>query len=171
MQNKEVNNRSIVIGISLLVVVLGVWVSTVALQNRRYWNQTVDDLKQIYAGLERYENRTGSLPILSLYPSDPLTGEDSIRFVLARYLVDLDVFVSPVGRKEIQRMGLTYIWNPALNRQRLASFDTPQWVLTDIQALDHKVKKAHRFGYATLFSDGSVRKLTESPFQLHPLAE
>ena len=83
--------------------------------------------------------------------------------------VDLNVFVSPVGHREIQRTGLTYIWNPNLNRQRLGSLKPPQWVLTDIQALDKGVRKAHRFGYATLFSDGSVRNLDESPFRLQEL--
>jgi hypothetical protein len=166
MATKEANNRFIIIGISIAVLVVLMWVGIHLVQNHYNWKRTVDDLERVYDALERYEDRNGSLPILSLYPADPLTGEDSIRFVLARYLVDLNVFVSPVGHREIQRTGLTYIWNPNLNRQRLGSFDSPQWVLTDIQALDADIKKAHRFGYVTLFSDGSVRKLDKSPFRL-----
>lgn len=159
-------NKCILFLLVLCVVGAGIAYGMYALKQSHTWNQVRQDLENIHKALGSYEHRNGSLPELALYPSDPLSGEDSIRFALSRYMFDPGAFVSPGGHGDIRRTGLTYIWNTELNGGRLSAFDPPVWVLMDIQAVDPNVHPAHSWGYTVLYSDGTVEKAEESPFDV-----
>ena len=157
-------NRALLTITFFVLLIIGAGIGIKIAHSQLLWREAETDLKVVYEALERCENRHGSLPVLAFYPTDPLAGEDSVRFALSRYVIDPSVFVSPGGHSLIRSTGLTYVWNTKYNGRRLGAFDPPQWVLMDIQGVDQAIPKAHRFGYAALFSDGTVRRLDESPF-------
>ena len=163
----RVSTNKVLLLLLTLMVLLGLGTFGVHFARAHYnWKAVAQDLENIYQALGSYEHRNGSLPELALYPSEPLMGEDSIRFALSRYIIDPNVFVSPLGHQAIRRTGLTYIWNPELNGSRLTAFEDPVWVLMDVQAVDPNVRRAHRSGYAVLYSDGRVERVSDSPFNV-----
>lgn len=136
------------------------------LSERMEVNAAKVQLQEIYTALAQYEHRNGALPVLDLYPANPISGAGSIRFELSRYVRDPDVFVSPAGHPYLRRSGLTYLWNPALNGQPLHGGGTNDWMLMDIQALDPRAPQAHPGGYLTLFRNGDIRLLSAPPESL-----
>ncbi len=125
--------------------------------------QCRSNLAAIFRGIELHESSRGVLPRLSFFPDNPFDGETSLRAVLGKFAVDSEAFVCPGCRARLRGLGLTYVWNVELNARRRADFAEPEWMLTEINALNPRLDRPHPFHYNVLYTDGSVRKLRQPP--------
>lgn len=118
-----------------------------------------DQLTRIYQALELFEMDRGSLPRLAFYPDEPMTDPDSIRVVLEEYGVDPGVWVCPSANPKVANLGLSYVWNTALNGSNLRSYAERQWMLVEINALSEEVPSPHCSFYNVLYTDGTVARI------------
>lgn len=124
------------------------------------------NLYAIYNALELYEIDKGTLPRLAFFPDRPKTDRDSPLVVLRPYCSDPEVFVCPAAPAHYRQLGLTYIWNVALNGRKLRGMEPPVWVMTELQAMSDNVPAPHLGIYNVLFTDGHVRKMKTPPADL-----
>lgn len=127
------------------------------------------NLYAIYNALELYEIDRGTLPRLAFFPDQPRADRDSPLVVLRPYCSDPTVFVCPAAPAHYREIGLTYIWNVALNGRKLRGMEPPVWVMTELQALSDSVPPPHLGIYNVLFTDGHVQKMRTPPEGLREL--
>lgn len=125
-----------------------------------------DHLANIYQAVELFEMDRGSLPTLALYPDEPLVDPDSIRVVLEEYGVDPLVWTCPSSHPKVAHLGLSYIWNTALNGSNLKSYENRHWMLIEINALSEDVPASHFGYYNVLYTDGTVERIDEPSEEL-----
>lgn len=118
------------------------------------------NLSRIYRALERYETEHGRLPRMAYFADEPMSDEDSIVVTLESLGASPDCFVCPGVRPRLRKLGLTYIWNTALNNQPLPHGTKPRaWMLVEMTALSADIGAPHPEGYNVLYTDGSIQHL------------
>ncbi len=127
-----------------------------------------ENLHAIYRALELYELERGTLPKLAFFPDQPAEDADSVRVVLQPFGMQPHHAICPSATRVEKELGLTYIWNTALNGQPIPR-DEPVWMLTEMDALSPDLPKTHVIRYNVLFSDGSVRRIRTPLGQLKGL--
>lgn len=127
-----------------------------------------ENLRKIFRAIELHEMDRGVLPSLAYYPDEPRENTESLRVALENYGVDADACVCPAMPATLRDTGLTYIWNPALNGQKLPA-GAPVWMVVDMTALSADLPPPHRGGYHVLYSDGSVKRISDPLRQLRGL--
>ena len=119
------------------------------------------NLKKIYHALELYEVDRGSMPSLAYFPTDPQADADSLSVVLESYGADARACVCPAMHAVLREMGLTYIWNSSLNGKRIPRGGDPVWLLVEMSAISEDLPAPHLGHFNVLFSDGSVRHISD----------
>jgi len=148
----------------LALFLLAVGVAIVGLflllsQNSRDRKDCEANLKRIYRSLELYEVDRGSLPSLAYFPADPINDPDSLLVALESYGADSRSCVCPALHPVLRDMGLTYIWNSALNGRRIPREGKPVWLLVEMTAINEELPTPHLGHYNVLYSDGSVKRV------------
>lgn len=162
------NHQSRVEGRAMAKIVVLVLLSAVALSilygvlvRAEAGKRCERNLLKIYRALELYELDRGELPALAYFPNEPKEDTDSLRLVLENFGVDANACVCPAHPTMIREMGLTYIWNTALNGQKMPRGAEPTWMLVDLTALSTDLPASHFGGYNVLYSDGKVRRVRD----------
>lgn len=125
-----------------------------------------NNLRQIYAALERYELEHGALPVLSFYPDDPRNDPASLIRALGPYGIDEETCVCPAAAPALRRHGISYIWNVRLNGKPLPRSGAAQWLVADMEILSDEVPPPHFWHYHALFSNGQIRRIWGAPREL-----
>lgn len=121
-----------------------------------------ENMGTIYQALEQYELEKGALPALAYYPDEPYVDADSIRLVLESFGLPPEACICPAGHTKLQKQGLSYIWNAAMNGANLTGKpEDRQWLLVDAQALAPEIPPPHFGGYHVLYSDGEIVTLRD----------
>ena len=131
--------------------------------SRRKARLCSQNLQKIYGALVDYEDRFGFLPKLAFYPDDARLDPDSVTVKLAAFGVLESDCICPSSPAVLQDAGITYLWNIALNMQRLEDFSTSTWVMVEIHSLSSSVPAPHLRTYNILFTDGRVTKSRRPP--------
>ncbi len=121
------------------------------------------NLQQIHRLLERYEREHGHLPVLELFPEEPLADPSSLLAALAPLGLQAGQACCPTAPGVVRAHGLGYLWNTALNGSSLRHAGEPTWVLVDLQALDDRLAGPHFGHYHILYTDGRVERSTFPP--------
>jgi prepilin-type N-terminal cleavage/methylation domain-containing protein len=122
----------------------------------------VHNLKQIHMMLRMQSMTTGKLPAAAFFPKgDPKKDPKSITRLLKG--VPQQMFVSPFAPRALQKRGLTYAWNDAVNGKSLDRLPRTTWLLIDIAAFitDPKVPKPK--SYIVLYADGRAMAVDVLP--------
>jgi hypothetical protein len=146
-----------------VMLVLGAFAIYVTQQLRSMDQRCEENLASIFGALNRYENEWGRLPELAFFPDHPEESRDSLLSVLRRYGVTDLHCVCPALPQNVQRLGITYVWNSSLSGRARASLAEPTWMLVEISALNPQLAAPHANRYHVLYSDGTVRKEPHPP--------
>jgi hypothetical protein len=119
-------------------------------------------LRRIHQALVRYEASQGHLPVLELFPEEPLSDPSSLPIALKSLGLDTADCVCPTSPQVVRQHGLGYLWNTALNGASLQR-ESRTWVLVDIQALDDRLPGPHFGRYHILYTDGVVESSSFPP--------
>lgn len=122
--------------------------------------ECADGLRKIYRALEQYEVERGTLPTLAYFPDDPHGDVDSLRTVLENNGMETRSCVCPAVHPVLRELGLTYVWNIALNGTRMTRSGTPKWMLVEMTAISSDLPAPHFRRYNVLYTDGSVKQST-----------
>lgn len=125
--------------------------------------QCEENLRSVFGALDRYENEWGRLPELAFFPEHLEESRDSLLNVLRRYGVTDLHCICPAMPANVQRSGITYVWNTRLNGRQRAALESPTWMLVEISALNPELPRPHAGGYQVLYTDGSVRRSPAPP--------
>ncbi|HEY8240304.1 MAG TPA: hypothetical protein VIH35_02610 [Kiritimatiellia bacterium] len=117
------------------------------------------NLQQIHRALQLYEIDRGTLPRLAFFPDDAKQDRDSLRVVLEPYGADGTTCECPSLPDVLSELGLTYVWNVALNGKKTPRDDDSTWMLVEICALTTDVPAPHMGQYNVLYTDGKVRRV------------
>lgn len=127
-------------------------------------NQCQDQMRAIYRAIEAYDQAYGQLPSLSFYPTNPQSGEKSLRVALTPFGAYEELFLCPHSADLVrEQQGLSYLWNVALNGKPLRTFDADTWILVEIEAVSADVSPPHFRRYNVLYANGDVRHVTSVP--------
>ncbi len=153
----------VLIRILSLILVIGAIMSALSLVviEIRGSIACANNLESIYRALSLYEVERGSLPALAYFPDDPIDDSDSLAVMLEPYGLTRSHCICPAAREIQRNEGQTYLWNIALNGQRIPHNAEPVWMLVDMNALSDEVPASHLGGYNVLFSDGKVRRMRD----------
>jgi len=150
----------VVIGLVIALSVFSIWVSE-GLKDRA---ACLEQLGEIYRGLEQYDQTYGQLPSLAFYPTNPKTDEKSICVALQPFGTYEELFVCPHSAPRIQKeQGLSYLWNVALNGKPLRNFGADTWMLIEIEAMSGDIVPPHFRRYNVLYANGEVRHVRSVP--------
>ena len=147
----------------LLLTIAAATASGSLAYSRRNTRLCSQNLNKIYDALVDYEKEFGFLPKLAFYPDDARLDPDSITIKLAPFGVLESDCVCPSSPPVLQDAGITYLWNVALNLQRLKDFPTSTWMMVEIHALSPSVPTPHLRSYNILSTDGRVTKSRRAP--------
>lgn len=117
-----------------------------------------DRLGHVYQALSKYVDDHGALPELAFFPDNPNSDEDSMLTVLAPYGCTEDDLLCPGTAAILRDTGNTLIWNIRLGGEDPRKQITPQWMVTEINAMSAEVPPPHGPSYNVLYSDGTVRR-------------
>lgn len=158
----------VVVRILLLMLLIGALVGSLLFVMTQIQNSIIctDNLKTIYQALELYEMERGVLPTLAYFPDHATDDGDSLRVVLEPYGLNATQCICPNTHPLQKAEGLTYLWNVELNGQRLPRKE-PVWMLVDMSALSDEVPSSHLGRYNALFSDGSIKRISD-PYSALP---
>jgi len=123
------------------------------------------NLRQISLALQMFTLSNGTLPQASFYPENPAKDKDSIIVILKSYGGSPALFVDPGAPEELQKSGLTYIWNDTFNGKdpdRIPNA-SKEWLMIEMCAVSKNVPAAHRNGYNILYVDGHVAWTNKKP--------
>jgi prepilin-type processing-associated H-X9-DG protein len=162
-------------------------------------NQTVEvsNLRQVGQLLTMYHLDNGHYPKAAFYPKDPLAGNDSIRVLLAGKSKSSgaalpsrglpgglggriagaagggtgSLFVSNGVPADLQKKGLTYVYNDAIAGKKSIASPSKTWVLIDMTCVSPKVAPPYRGGYNVLFADGRVITTKSLPPSIRKLRQ
>ncbi len=149
--------------LTTVLLVLGAFTIYVTQDLRSMDLRCEENLLSIYGALSRYENEWGRLPDLAFFPEHPEESRDGLLSVLRRYGVTDLHCICPALPQNVQRLGITYVWNTALNGRSRASIDAPIWMLVEISALNPDLPRPHNNAYHVLYTDGTVRREAHPP--------
>ena len=123
------------------------------------------NLRQINMALQMFIMTNGKLPSAAFYPKDSARQKDSIAVILKSYGASKGVFICPAAPEQLEKLGLTYLWNDALNGQRPETIRdaSKQWLMMDMTAVSPDVPPPHPSGYTVLYADGQVRWTKDRP--------
>ncbi len=153
----------VLIRILLLILVIGALMGALSfiVLEIRGSIACASNLETIYRALSLYEVERGALPALAFYPDDPMNDNDSLAVALETYGLTRTQCICPAAREIQRNEGQTYLWNTALNGQRIPHDKEPVWMLVDMNALSDEVPASHLGRYNALFSDGKVRRIRD----------
>jgi len=150
------------------------------------------NLKQLGLAIFMFaEDNDGRLPVAWFYPwKDPNKDKYSIKVLLWPYVKNQSLFLCPSAPEEINKRGLSYVWNDTINALLIDQIQNPSqtWLMADMNgvcptaallvAQDPKMTKqrkamlavppAHLEGYNILYADGHV-KWSKEPPQIKPV--
>ncbi|MFP4055557.1 MAG: type II secretion system protein [Candidatus Brocadiia bacterium] len=129
--------------------------------NKAHEIRGLNKLRQIYT-LIQVQSLTGGLPKAAFYPKgDPLKDPKSIVNQLKG--APKELFVSPFAPPELQKKGLTYAWNDAVNGKSPDALPRGTWLLIDLTAFiaDPDVPKPPK--YLVLYANGRAAAVANLP--------
>ncbi len=137
-------------------------------KNKAIEAKCMSNLKQIGQALQMYEMEHGKLPDAGFYPKDPLKNPESLRVILGEEFGQF--LVCPSMPKELQKRGLTFIWNDKYSGKPLSAIKEPTktWLLMEMSVVDEKVPPPHRGGFMMLYADFHVKWTKEIPPEVRP---
>lgn len=150
----------LVVAAVLCLAAGGIWYSFTARAQARHCEA---NLLAIYSALELYEVDRGTLPRLAFFPDDPKQDNDSLVTTLQPYRSGAEVYACPSAPANLKDLGLTYVWNVALNGKKLHAPGAPTWMLVEINSLSDQVPAPHFGRYHILYTDGRVRPSRTPP--------
>lgn len=167
-ENPDAKSGRVLVRILVPMLTIGAIVAALLFAMLQVRNTIVcsEHLRTIYRALELYEMERGALPNLAYFPDEPTEDNDSLRVVLEPYGLSSDRCICPAAHPIQINEGLTYLWNPALNSQRIPREGEPVWMVVDMNALSGDVPAPHLGRYNALFSDGTVKRIHDPRSEL-----
>ena len=138
--------------------------SYIGAKNKALQVQCGSQLRQIGMAINMFEMSQGTYPDAKFYPEDPLNDKKSIVVLLKPHGMSKKIFVCPGAPLELQKKGLTYLWNDALSGKSSSQIKNPSttWMMVDITAAYDGVS-SHMGGYNILYADGHVEWSSRAP--------
>ncbi len=160
-RSRRESGRIVILLLLLVIIVVAVF-GLFCLLTEKSKNRQIceDNLKKIYRALEQFENDRGVLPTLAYFPADPQADSDSLPVALESYGADAHTCICPAMHLVLREMGLTYIWNSSLSGKRIPRSGAPVWMLVEMTAISSDLPAPHIHQFNVLYSDGSVKHVT-----------
>lgn len=113
----------------------------------------MSNLQQIGQLLTMYVLENGEYPPAAFFPKNPSKGDDSIRSLLGG---PKQLWVCPSLPGELQKKGLTFIYNDSLVGKSALENPDKKWVLIEMSCVSKGSPHPHPGGYNILFADGHI---------------
>jgi prepilin-type processing-associated H-X9-DG protein len=127
-------------------------------------DECVENLKQLYKLIQKFETKYAQLPYAAFYPENPLSDKDNIINMLGDEAKKWGM--CPTIGKELDGItNIEYIWNAQLNGNKISNIKDPSntWLLMDIASQhDWMIQNkyaGHQGGYNVLYADGTVKNI------------
>ena len=123
------------------------------------------NLQQLFVMLKEYDSKHGRLPKAAFFPVSS-SGTDSLSTILGPRANTF--LICPTCSSDLKQLGVNYIWNEKVNRQKLSDLKPDTWLLMDCVAAHYWMVDNHYCGHRgkvnVLYADGTVKQVT--PFSV-----
>jgi prepilin-type processing-associated H-X9-DG protein len=123
-----------------------------------------NNLHQIQSALTMFLTENNDrLPDGVFYPKE-MSSDKAIHNILNPYIRG-NVFVCPALPDELQKRGLTYLWNDIFSGKRINVIQNAdkEWLMVEMTAVSKDIPPPHAKGYTILYLDGHIDYLHQPP--------